>query len=83
MGACVCVWGGGGGAIVLHITSCFCRKVNAANCIHLTWPTQERTLGTRRDAILNHPSHMISQKSGFDGYTCQALFVCSGAAKIA
>ena len=28
---------------------------------------QERTLGTRKDAILNHPSHMISQKSGNDG----------------
>ena len=32
------------------------------------WPTQERRLGTRNDVILNHPSHMISQKSGFDGY---------------
>ena len=55
--------------------SCFCRKENAANCIHIlfrTWPTQERTLGMRRDAILNHPSYARtwsrSQKSGFDGY---------------
>ena len=42
---------------------------------------QERTLGTRKDAILNHPSHMISQKSSFDGYiigttqVSQTLFV--------
>ena len=37
--------------------------------VWLIGPTQERKLGTRRDAILNHPSYMISQKSGFDaGY---------------
>ena len=53
-------------------TSCFCRKENAANCIHLIYCFElgrhRREQWARvRDAILNHPSHMISQKSGLSG----------------